>query len=179
MIETAVLGGGCFWCLDAVYRQMRGIISVTTGYAGGKVDHPTYQQVCSGQTGHAEVVQLTWNSEILDYREILESFFVLHDPTTLNRQGHDIGTQYRSVIFYTSAQQHTVAKEVLQAVTDHNLWEAKPVTQLCPLTTFWPAEPEHNNYYAQHPSAGYCQVMIAPKLAKARQTLSHLLLPAG
>ncbi|MFT8417365.1 MAG: peptide-methionine (S)-S-oxide reductase MsrA [Acetobacter sp.] len=175
MVETAVLGGGCFWCLDAVYRQMRGITSVIPGYAGGTVAQPTYQQVCSGQTGHAEVVKLEWDPTTLDYQQILQSFFVLHDPTTPNRQGHDIGSQYRSVIFYTSAQQHDIAKEVIQSITDSNLWGAKPVTQLCPLDVFWPAEVEHHNYYALHPHAGYCQAVIAPKLAKARQELGTLL----
>ncbi|MCP1241344.1 peptide-methionine (S)-S-oxide reductase MsrA [Acetobacter lambici] len=177
MAETAVLGGGCFWCLDAVYRQMRGIISSTPGYAGGATTHPTYQQVCSGQTGHAEVVLLEYDPAILDYRQILESFFVLHDPTTLNRQGHDVGTQYRSVIFYTSEHQRDIAQEVIQTITDTNVWGARPVTQLLPLDKFWPAEPEHHNYYAQHPNAGYCQAVIAPKLAKARQALGAWLQP--
>lgn len=177
MVETAVLGGGCFWCLDAVYRQMRGIISAIPGYAGGATAHPTYQQVCSGQTGHAEVVLLEYDPAVLDYRQILESFFVLHDPTTLNRQGHDVGTQYRSVIFYTSEPQRDTAKDVLQHITDTNLWGARPVTQLLPLDQFWPAEPEHHNYYAQHPNAGYCQAVIAPKLAKARQALGAILRP--
>ncbi|WP_338331843.1 peptide-methionine (S)-S-oxide reductase MsrA [Acetobacter sp. LMG 32666] len=176
-METAVLGGGCFWCLDAVYRQMRGIISAIPGYAGGATAHPTYQQVCSGQTGHAEVVLLEYDPAVLDYRQILESFFVLHDPTTLNRQGHDVGTQYRSVIFYTSEPQRDTAKDVLQHITDTNLWGARPVTQLLPLDQFWPAEPEHHNYYAQHPNAGYCQAVIAPKLAKARQALGAILRP--
>ncbi len=175
MTETAVLGGGCFWCLDGVYRQMHGITSVISGYAGGVVQHPTYEQVCSGQTGHAEVVKLEWDPHVLDYRRILESFFILHDPTTLNRQGHDIGSQYRSVVFYTSPRQDNIAKEVIQAVTDTNLWGAKPVTEVVALDTFWPAEPEHQNYYALHPNAGYCRAVIAPKLAKARQELGTML----
>lgn len=177
MAETAVLGGGCFWCLDAAYRQMRGITSVIPGYAGGTVMHPTYQQVCSGQTGHAEVVQLEWDNTVLSYQQILESFFVLHDPTTLNRQGHDVGSQYRSVIFYTSARQHDIAQQVIQSVTNANLWPAPIVTEVLPLDTFWPAETEHHNYYARHPSAGYCQAVIAPKLAKARQVLGAMLKP--
>ncbi len=179
MSETAVIGGGCFWCLDAVYRQMRGILSVTPGYAGGTTSNPSYQQVCSGQTGHAEVIRLEWDPTVLSYRQILESFFVLHDPTTLNRQGHDVGTQYRSVIFYASAEQHKIAQQVIQTVTDTNLWGAPPVTELYPLSVFWPAEAEHHNYYARHPTAGYCQTVIAPKLAKARQTLSALLVPSS
>lgn len=179
MTELAILGGGCFWCLDAVYRQMRGITSVIPGYAGGTTLNPTYQQVCSGQTGHAEVVQLEWDAAVLDYRKILECFFVLHDPTTLNRQGHDIGSQYRSVIFYTSTQQHETAREVIQTITDSNLWGAPPVTQLCPLDVFWPAESEHHNYYTLHPGAGYCQAVIAPKIAKARQVLGPLLRPTA
>lgn len=177
MTETAILGGGCFWCLDAVYQHMRGIISVVPGYAGGTTEHPSYHQVCSGQTGHAEVVKLEWDPAVLDYRQILESFFILHDPTTLNRQGHDVGSQYRSVIFYTSTEQHDSAKAVIQEVADSNLWGARPVTQLCPLDVFWPAEAEHHNYYALHPNAGYCQAVIAPKLAKARQVLKTLMRP--
>lgn len=177
MTEAAILGGGCFWCLEAVYSQMRGIASVMPGYAGGTLLHPTYKQVCSGQTGHAEVVRLEWDPAILDYRKILQSFFAVHDPTTPNRQGHDVGSQYRSVIFYTSAQQHEIAKEVIQDVTNSHLWGAPLVTQLCPLETFWPAEQEHHNYYAQHPYAGYCQAVIAPKLAKARQLLGTMLRP--
>ena len=178
MTETAILGGGCFWCLEAVYRQMRGITSVIPGYAGGAVLHPTYKQVCSGLTGHAEVVKLEWDPAILNYQQILQCFFALHDPTTLNRQGNDVGSQYRSVIFYTSAQQYEIAKEVIQRITDSNLWGSPLVTQLCALDTFWPAEPEHHNYYAKHPHAGYCQAVIAPKLAKARKALGNLLHPA-
>ena len=177
MTETAVLGGGCFWCLEAVYSQMRGITSVIPGYAGGALEHPTYQQVCSGLTGHAEVVQLEWDAAVLNYQQILQSFFILHDPTTPNRQGNDVGSQYRSVIFYTSAHQHEIAKEVIQAVTDSHLWTSPLVTQVCPLNTFWPAEEEHHNYYARHPHAGYCQAVIAPKLAKARQALGAMLRP--
>lgn len=179
MAEIAVLGGGCFWCLEAVYRQMRGITSVVPGYAGGTVLHPTYQQVCSGQTGHAEVVQLEWDHAVLNYRQILDCFFTLHDPTTLNRQGHDVGSQYRSVIFYTSPQQRDIAQETISGITNSNLWGAKPVTEVLPLDTFWPAEPEHHDYYAKHPYAGYCQAVITPKVTKARQALGDMMLQAG
>ena len=167
-METAVLCGGCFWCLEAVYRGMRGLHSVMPGYAGGHVEHPSYKQVCTGETGHAEVIELKYDPAILSYEDILRVFFVMHDPTTLNRQGNDIGTQYRSVIFYTSDQQRETALAVKQDVARTNLWGRPPVTEITALARFWPADETHHDYYTHHPGAGYCQVVISPKVAKVR-----------
>ncbi|QEO18286.1 peptide-methionine (S)-S-oxide reductase MsrA [Acetobacter vaccinii] len=167
-METAVLGGGCFWCLEAFFQGIRGVHSITPGYAGGTVDKPTYEQVCSGTTGHAEVIQLQWDPAQISYTELLLIFFTLHDPTTLNRQGNDIGTQYRSVIFYTSEQQEQTAHTVICDIERDGLWTNPVVTSVEPLSTFWPAEAAHHAYYARNPMAGYCQAVISPKLAKAR-----------
>ncbi|MFT8674299.1 MAG: peptide-methionine (S)-S-oxide reductase MsrA [Acetobacter sp.] len=172
-METAVIGGGCFWCLEAVYRGMRGIHTIMPGYAGGHVDHPSYKQVCTGETGHAEVIALTWDPAVLSYEDILRVFFVMHDPTTLNRQGADIGTQYRSVIFYTTEQQHQTALAVKADITHAKLWPRPPVTEITALPVFWPADESHHDYYARHPGAGYCQVVISPKVAKVRAEFSR------
>jgi peptide-methionine (S)-S-oxide reductase len=165
--EVAILGGGCFWCLEAVYLEARGILKVESGYMGGQVDNPTYEQVCSGTTGHAEVVRLEFDPAVIGYRDILEIFFTIHDPTTLNRQGNDVGTQYRSVIFTTAPEQEAVARQVIAEMAQ--VWDGPIVTQLLPLTTWYKAEDYHQNYFAQHPLQGYCAFVVAPKVAKFRK----------
>jgi peptide-methionine (S)-S-oxide reductase len=167
--ETAILGGGCFWCLEAVYNELRGVERVISGYAGGSVPNPTYEQVCSGRTGHAEVVQVTFDPSVISYREILEVFFTIHDPTTLNRQGADVGTQYRSVIFHESPEQEQTAREVMAETTASGVWRSPIVTQVEPLDRFYPAEGYHQNYFELNPYQPYCQIIIAPKVAKVRE----------
>ena len=167
--QTATLAGGCFWCLEAVYNELRGVHRAISGYAGGTVPFPTYEQVCSGRTGHAEAVQITFDPEQISYRELLEVFFTIHDPTTLNRQGADVGTQYRSAIFYESPEQERVAREVIAEQTAAELWRAPIVTEVTPLEKFFPAEAYHQNYFEQNPDQPYCQIVIAPKVAKARE----------
>jgi peptide-methionine (S)-S-oxide reductase len=167
--ETATLGGGCFWCLEAVYNELRGVERVISGYAGGHVPQPTYEQVCSGRTGHAEVVQVTFDPEVISYREILQVFFTIHDPTTLNRQGADVGTQYRSVIFHQSREQERVAREVMAETNASGIWRTPLVTQLEPLDRFYPAEGYHQNYFERNAAQPYCQIVIAPKVAKVRE----------
>lgn len=171
--ETATLGGGCFWCLEAVYQELKGVRHVQSGYTGGHVPNPTYEQVCDGNTGHAEVVQVTFDPEIVTYREILEIFFTIHDPTTPNRQGNDVGTQYRSAIFYHDAQQQETAKHVIAEMA--NVWDAPIVTELEPLGAYYKAEEYHQNYYRQHPLQGYCAFVVAPKVAKFRKTFADRL----
>lgn len=168
-MEKATLGGGCFWCLEPIYDALKGVHQVIPGYAGGDVPAPTYEQVCTGRTGHAEVVQITFDPAVIDYRELLRVFFTIHDPTTLNRQGADIGTQYRSVIFYHSPEQHQIAEEVIAEVAREGLWRDPIVTQLVPYEEFYPAEEYHHRYFERNPSQGYCRVVIAPKVAKFRQ----------
>jgi peptide-methionine (S)-S-oxide reductase len=165
--EVATLGGGCFWCLDAVFRDLRGVEGVVSGYAGGEVANPSYESVCAGTTGHAEVVQVTFDPEILSFRELLEVFFTIHDPTTLNRQGADRGTQYRSTILFHSPEQQATAAAVIADVQP--LWNDPIVTEVAPLETFYPAEEYHQDYYRANPGQRYCQVVIAPKVAKARK----------
>ena len=165
--EQAALAGGCFWCLEAVYSELRGVSRVISGYAGGSVVNPTYEQVCSGRTGHAEVVQLTFDPAEISFREILEVFFTIHDPTTLNRQGADVGTQYRSAIFYMSPEQEQTAREVIAEAQAN--WRDPIVTEVAPLERFYPAEAYHQDYFARNPYQPYCQVVIAPKVAKARE----------
>jgi peptide-methionine (S)-S-oxide reductase len=167
--EIATLGGGCFWCLEAIYDQLRGIEDVVSGYSGGRVPNPTYQLVCTGTTGHAEVVHLAFDPDVISYREILEVFFAIHDPTTLNRQGADVGTQYRSVIFYHSPEQRATAEQVVSDLERAGLWPAPFVTQLMPFEAFYPAEDYHQEYFARNPYQGYCQALIAPKVAKFRK----------
>ncbi|WP_440054996.1 peptide-methionine (S)-S-oxide reductase MsrA [Pseudoalteromonas sp. T1lg65] len=172
-LATATFGGGCFWCIDAAFRRVRGIESVSSGYTGGHTDNPTYQTICQGDTGHAEVVQLTFNPERISFELLLEMFFTLHDPTQLNKQGNDIGTQYRSVVFYhdQSQQQQTMSFiERLQASLDNKI-----VTEVSPISTFYPAEQYHQDYYEQNPNQGYCSVLIAPKLAKFAQRFESML----
>ena len=168
-LEMATLAGGCFWCLEAVFDDLRGVVSVESGYAGGDSPNPTYQQVCSGTTGHAEVVRVTFDPRVLSFRELLEVFFTIHDPTTLNRQGADIGTQYRSAIFYHSPEQKEVAEKTIAELNAQELWDAPIVTEVAPLEKFYIAEDYHQEYYAQNPSQGYCRAVVAPKVAKFRQ----------
>ena len=166
--DVATVGGGCFWCLEAVYDQLRGIQDVVSGYAGGQVANPSYEQVCTGKTGHAEVVQITFDASI-SFRHILEVFFTIHDPTTLNRQGADVGTQYRSAIFYRSAEQKAIAETVMAEMDAAGLWPSPIVTQVIPLEAFYPAENYHQEYFAHHREQSYCQIIIAPKVAKFRK----------
>ncbi len=171
--EIAVLGGGCFWCLEAVFDGMEGVIDVRSGYAGGSRDEPRYREVCAGITGHAEVVEVRFDPEALPFEEVLRIFFTVHDPTTLNRQGNDRGTQYRSIVLPTSKAQEQVAREVVDALTNEGVWDDPIVTRIEPLQRFWPAEPEHHRYFEKHPEQGYCQVVIAPKVQKARSAFAH------
>ncbi|HEX9117205.1 MAG TPA: peptide-methionine (S)-S-oxide reductase MsrA [Anaerolineae bacterium] len=168
--EIATLAGGCFWCLEAVYDDLRGVEDVVSGYAGGQVNRPSYKQVCTGTTGHAEVVQVTYDPQVISYRQILEVFFSIHDPTTLNRQGADVGTQYRSAIFYHSPEQRTIAERLIAELDAAKLWPGKIVTEVKPYTEFFPAEDYHQEYFARNPEQGYCQFVIAPKVAKFRKT---------
>jgi peptide-methionine (S)-S-oxide reductase len=167
--ETATLAGGCFWCLEAVFEQLRGVGRVVSGYSGGHVPGPSYQQVCGGGTGHAEVVQVTFDPAAISYREILEVFFAIHDPTTLNRQGVDVGTQYRSAIFCHSPEQKRVAEQTIADLTAQKLWDRPVVTQVVPLEAFYPAEDYHQGYFRANPTQGYCQAVVGPKVAKFRQ----------
>lgn len=171
--ETATLGGGCFWCLEAVYQELRGVQHVESGYTGGHVVNPEYAQVCEGTTGHAEVVRLIFDPAVVSYREILEIFFTIHDPTTLNRQGNDIGSQYRSVIYTHSPQQQETARQVIAEMA--NVWDAPIVTELSAEQTYYPAESHHQNYFRNHPLQGYCAFIVAPKVAKFRQTFTDKL----
>jgi peptide-methionine (S)-S-oxide reductase len=174
-IETATLGGGCFWCVEAAFQAVRGVQSVVSGYAGGTVPNPDYRQVCTGTTGHAEVVAVTFDNTLIDYRTILEIFFTVHDPTTRNAQGADVGTQYRSVIYYHSDAQREVAEELIAQFSREHLYPNPIVTEVSPLPTFYPAEDYHQDYYRQNPYQGYCQAVISPKLAKLRQKHRALL----
>ena len=173
--QIAVLAGGCFWCLEAVFDQVIGVIDVVSGYAGGYIPDPSYEQVCSGRTGHAEVVKLTFDPSRVSYTDLLHIFFTIHDPTTLNRQGNDVGTQYRSAIFTTSPEQATIAEAVIKDLGAQDLWSKPIVTQVVPLTEFYPAEDYHQQYFARNPGQGYCQFIIAPKVAKFRQKYLQML----
>jgi len=167
--QTATLGGGCFWCLEAVYDELRGVEEVISGYAGGYSANPSYEEVCTGETGHAEVVQVRFDPAQVSYRDLLTLFFTIHDPTSLNRQGADVGTQYRSVIFYHDAEQKAQAEAVMAELSAARLWDRPLVTELAPLETFYPAEAYHQKYFARNPYQGYCRMVIAPKVAKFRQ----------
>ncbi|MBO9540171.1 peptide-methionine (S)-S-oxide reductase MsrA [bacterium] len=166
--EQATFGGGCFWCLEAALNELKGITSVVSGYAGGQKENPTYQEVCTGRTGHAEVVQITYDPTVITYRDLLGVFFTLHDPTSLNRQGADVGTQYRSVIFPHSPEQEAIAREMMAALTASHVYEAPIVTTIEPLVHFYPAEEYHQNYFARNPEQPYCQLVVAGKVAKVR-----------
>ncbi|MBT0158583.1 peptide-methionine (S)-S-oxide reductase MsrA [Candidatus Bathyarchaeota archaeon A05DMB-2] len=167
--EVATLAGGCFWCTEAVFSIVKGVEKVEPGYAGGYVPNPTYEQVSTGKTGHAETAQITFDPNVISYREVLEIFFATHDPTTLNRQGPDVGTQYRSVIFYHNEEQKTIAKQVIDELTREEIWDAPIVTQVEPLKAFYPAETYHKDYYKKHPNEPYCQAIITPKIAKLQK----------
>jgi peptide-methionine (S)-S-oxide reductase len=167
--ETITLGGGCFWCLDAVFRRLKGVTGVVSGYAGGQVPRPSYEAVCTGNTGHAEVVQVTFEPAVISLRDILDVFFTTHDPTTLNRQGADVGTQYRSAIFYHSPEQKAAAEAAIAAFTSQKVYPRPIVTEVSPLTAFYPAEDYHQDYYDQNAWQPYCQIVISPKVAKLRQ----------
>lgn len=172
---TITLGGGCFWCLDAVYRGVEGVHEVVSGYAGGHVPQPTYAQVCDGTTGHAEVVRVTFDPSVVSLRDLLGVFFSIHDPTTKDRQGADVGPQYRSIVLAEDEDQERVAREVIDEVTREGVWDAPIVTDVERLERFWPAEPYHQNFFANNPGQGYCQAVIAPKVAKFRSRYAHLL----
>ncbi len=175
MSETATLAGGCFWCLEAVFEQVEGVRAVKSGYAGGHKERPTYQEVCTGTTGHAEVVQVTFDPEVIEYRDLLGIFFSIHDPTTLNRQGADEGTQYRSAIFTHSEEQAAVARAVMAEVEAEAIWDDPIVTEVEPLDTFWPAEGYHDEYFRTNPDQPYCRLVIEPKVLKFRQRFAHRL----
>ncbi len=165
--EIATLGGGCFWCTEAAISELAGVSNVQSGYAGGETVNPTYAQVCTGRTGHAEVVQVTFDPAVISYEDLLRVFFTIHDPTTLNRQGADTGTQYRSAIYTSSPEQEEAAQKIIAEFTP--VWGKRIVTEVAPLSTFYRAEPEHDQYFARNPYAGYCQAVVAPKVAKVRK----------
>ncbi|HEV2316181.1 MAG TPA: peptide-methionine (S)-S-oxide reductase MsrA [Thermoplasmata archaeon] len=167
--ESAVLAGGCFWCTEAVFTELKGVTHVLPGYTGGTVANPSYEEVCTGRTGHAEAVQVDFDPSVITYADLLRIFFTIHDPTTLNRQGNDVGTQYRSAIFYRSAEQRAAAESVEREIAGQKLWRGKIVTELQPFTEFYPAEEYHRDYFRRNPEQGYCQIVIAPKVAKFRK----------
>jgi peptide-methionine (S)-S-oxide reductase len=167
--ELATLAGGCFWCLDAVFKDLRGVESVESGYSGGSLPNPTYYQVCEGTTGHAEVLQIKFDPEQVSYEELLEVFFTIHDPTTLNRQGADVGSQYRSAIFYHTPEQKQTAEQVIDRLNAEKIWDKPIVTEVAPLAEFFPAEQYHQNYFEQNPNQPYCMAVVAPKVAKFRK----------
>jgi peptide-methionine (S)-S-oxide reductase len=171
--EVATLGGGCFWCLEAVYDGIEGVETVQSGYAGGHDPDPTYRAVCSGRTGHAEVVQVTFDPDVVPFDELLRIFFTIHDPTTPNRQGADVGTQYRSIILFHSPEQEAAARRVMGEVEASGIWRSPLVTELVPMERFCPAEPEHDRYYERNPGASYCRLVVEPKVRKARSAFSH------
>jgi peptide-methionine (S)-S-oxide reductase len=173
--ELATLGGGCFWCIEAVFNQLKGVDSAISGYAGGAMPDPDYEAVCEGDTGHAEVVQVTFDPDLLSYREVLEVFFTVHDPTTLDRQGADVGSQYRSIILTHSPEQEKTARALIAELEREKVWDDPIVTQVEPAPTFYPAEDYHQEYYANNPSQGYCQAVIRPKLAKFRKAWAQKL----
>ncbi|WP_129633770.1 peptide-methionine (S)-S-oxide reductase MsrA [Candidatus Oscillochloris fontis] len=166
--ETVTLGGGCFWCLEAVFDQLKGVLDVVSGYAGGQVENPTYKQVCAGTTGHAEVVQVVFDPQQIGFRELLEVFFTVHDPTTLNRQGADVGTQYRSAIFYHSEEQRSTALKLIDELNAANAWTKPIVTEVTAISSFYPAENYHQEYFIHNAAQPYCQFVVAPKLSKFR-----------
>jgi len=173
--EVATLGGGCFWCVEAVFDELRGVERVESGYAGGATPNPTYRQVCAGTTGHAEVIQVTFDPQVTSFKEILDVFFTVHDPTTLNRQGADIGTQYRSVIFYHDDKQKAVAERVIEELNAAHVWDAPIVTEIAPLPDFYPAEDYHQEYFRLNGEQPYCRAVVAPKMAKFRKQFSERL----
>ena len=173
--EVAILGGGCFWCLEAVYKELRGVVSVTSGYAGGHVDNPSYEQVCGKKTGHAEVVKVVFDPKELSYADLLRVFFTIHDPTTLNRQGHDVGTQYRSAIFYHDDAQRAAAEAMIARLTAEGVWSAPIVTEVSPAASFFVAEAYHHQYFRRNPQQAYCMAVVAPKAMKLRRVFAERL----
>jgi peptide-methionine (S)-S-oxide reductase len=173
--QTATLAGGCFWCLEAVFDNLQGVTDVVSGYAGGKTANPTYEQVCTGMTHHAEVVQVQFDPAVITYKELLEVFFSIHDPTTLNRQGADVGTQYRSAIFFQTPEQQATAQQTIRELSEEKIWADPIVTEVVPLSIFYPAEEYHQEYFARNPGQGYCQMVVAPKLAKFRHKFASRL----
>lgn len=178
-METAILGGGCFWCLDAALSQLEGVESVVCGYCGGDVQWPTYEQVCEEDTGHAEVVQVRFDPEVIDYRTLLQAFFAIHDPTTKDRQGNDVGPQYRSVVFACSPAQEREARETIAELEAARVWPSPIVTEVLPAPEFWPAEDYHQDYLAHHPAQPYCVAVVSPKVAKLRQKFAERLKRSG
>ena len=176
MSDVATFGGGCFWCLDGAFRQLRGVESVVSGYAGGKRPNPTYEQVCAGVTGHAEVVQITFDANIISYRDLLGVLFTIHDPTTLNRQGNDVGTQYRSIILYHTPEQERDARAVIAEMERERVWDDPIVTEVVPFSVFYPAEGYHQDYFNKNPNQPYCSAVVAPKVAKVRKAYFDRLL---
>lgn len=176
-MSTITLGGGCFWCTEAVFERVRGISHVQSGYCNGALLQPTYEQVCTGRTGHNEVVRLTFDPAVISTQQILEIFFAIHDPTTPNRQGHDVGTQYRSGIYFHTPEQQQVAQAVLEQLAQDRVFDAPLTTELAPEQNFWPAENYHHQYYARNPNQGYCAAVVGPKMAKFRQTFTQFLKP--
>ena len=174
-LQSATLAGGCFWCLEAVYDQLQGVVDVISGYSGGQVANPTYRAVCSGLTGHAEAIQVTFDPQQISYRELLGVFFTIHDPTTLNRQGADVGTQYRSAIFYHDETQKTTAEQVMREIGEAKAWDDPLVTELAPFQEFFPAEDYHQEYFQRNISQPYCQIVITPKVSKFRKQYIHRL----
>lgn len=172
--QTIVLGGGCFWCTEAVFKEVRGIVDVESGYSNGRIERPTYEQVCNGTTGHAEVVKLTYDPDQISTRQVLEIFFVVHDPTQLNRQGNDVGTQYRSGIYYTSAEQKEVADDLIRQLSQDKVFGKPVVTEVAPLANYWPAEEYHQDFFEKNPFQGYCLAVAAPKVEKFRKTFREL-----
>lgn len=177
--ELATLGGGCFWCTEAIFEALKGVVSVTSGYAGGTVENPTYEQVCTGKTGHAEVVQIRYDPKVIKYEELLEVFFLTHDPTTPNRQGNDIGTQYRSVIFYHNERQKEIAQQIKTELDRSGAWDNPIVTEIVPFSAFYPAEDYHQDYFAKNPDKAYCQAVIRPKMEKFRKVFKAKLKDDG
>lgn len=174
-LQVATLGGGCFWCIEAIYNDLRGVNSAVSGYSGGHVKNPTYEAVCAHRTGHAEVVQVTFDPSVITYRDVLDIFFSIHDPTTLNRQGNDVGDQYRSVVFYHDAEQERIAKETIKQLTEARVHRDPIVTQVVPFEAFYPAEDYHQEYFKNNPNNSYCQFVVAPKVTKFRKSHGELL----
>jgi peptide-methionine (S)-S-oxide reductase len=173
-LQTIVLGGGCFWCTESVYKEVRGVTDVESGYSNGETERPSYEQVCTGRTGHNEVVKLTYDPAQVSTRQLLEIFFVVHDPTQMNQQGNDVGTQYRSGIYYTSAEQKQVAEDMLRQIGQDKLFGRPVVTEVLPMTNYWPAEEYHQDFFEKNPTQGYCLAVAAPKVAKFRKTFTEL-----
>jgi peptide-methionine (S)-S-oxide reductase len=173
-LQTIVLGGGCFWCTEAVYKEVRGVTDVESGYCNGETERPSYEDVCTGRTGHNEVVKLTYDPQQVSTRQLLEIFFVVHDPTQMNRQGNDVGTQYRSGIYFTTPEQKQVADDMIRQIMQEKLFSRPVVTEVLPMENYWPAEDYHQDFFEKNPTQGYCLAVAAPKVAKFRKTFSEL-----